>query len=118
MLHRSKGRRGRPNGRYRSQVDSQLIDYLAEVSLKYKVDSEEFFNSFLKASEHEESECGELSIRCRLRRPEYAVFLITKDQEVVAQFPMSERLLKEKTNPLKEFTSRLSDMRKTTQAIR
>ena len=118
MLYKSEGRRGRPNGRYRSQVDTQLLEYLAKVSLKYDVDSDKFFDSFLEAFKHGKSKCGKLSIGRRARRPDYAVFLITKGQEVVAQFRMSEHLLKEKTNPLKEFASRLLAMRKTTQEAR
>jgi replication factor A1 len=115
MLYRSSGRRGRPNGRYRPQVDTRLLEYLAKVSLKYEVDSDSFFNSFPKAFEHGKSKCGRLSIGCRVRKPDYAVFIITRDEKVVAQFRMSEHLLKETTNPLKGFTSRLLAMRKTTQ---
>jgi len=36
---------------------------------------------------------------------------MTRDWEVVGQFRMPEYLLNEKTNPLKEFTCRLSTMR-------
>jgi hypothetical protein len=50
-------------------------------------------------------------IECRARKKDYAIFLITKDGETIGQFHMSEYLLKEKTNPLKEFTSRLSTLR-------
>jgi len=87
------------------------MEYLAKVSVKYGVDSNEFFNGFLDASQHQESKCGKLSIRCRVREQHYTVFLITRDWEVVTQFRMPEYLLNEKTNPLKEFACRLSTMR-------
>lgn len=49
-------------------------------------------------------------IECREEK-DYAIFLITKDRETVGQFRIPEYLLKRKTNPLKEFTSRLSTAR-------
>jgi len=113
MRYKSENRRGRPNGRYRSQVDTQLLYYLAKVSMKYDIDPDNFFNSFLESYQRGKSKCGELSIECRVKKPECAVFLITKNLEVVAQFSMSEYILKEKIKPIKEFTSRLLDVRKT-----
>jgi len=79
--------------------------------MKYGVDSDKFFNSFLDASQNQESKCGKLSIECREREQDYVIFLITRDLEVVAQFCMPKYLLSEKTNLLKEFTCRLSTMR-------
>jgi len=111
MRYKSEGRRGRPNGRHRSQADIRLLEYLAKVSMKYEVDSDKFFDSFLDASQHRKSKCGRLLIECRVREKDYTVFLITRDWEVVAQFCMPEYLLHEKTNPLKEFIFRLSPMR-------
>jgi len=87
------------------------MEYLAKVSMKYGVDSDKFFNSFLDASQHQESECGKLSIKCRVREQHYTVFLIIRDWQVVAQFRMPKYLLNEKTNPLKEFTCRMPTMR-------
>jgi len=117
MRYKLESRRGRPNGRYRSQADIQLLEYLAKVSMKYGVDSDKFYDSFLGASQHQESKCGKLSIECRMREQDYAIFLVTRNREVVGQFHMSEYLLNEKTNPLKEFTSRLSTMRTLAQRI-
>jgi len=107
--------RGRPSGRNLSQLDIRLLEYLAEVSIKYGGDSDRFFQCFLDAAQHQESKCGKLTIECRAREKNYAVFLITKDREAIGQFHMSEYLLNEKTNPLKEFTGRLSSMRTLTQ---
>jgi hypothetical protein len=111
MPCRFESHRGRPGGRNLSQLDIRLLKYLAEISMKYGIDSDTFFNGFLDASQHQKSKCGKLSIECRAREKDSATFLITKDNETVGQFRMSEYLLKEKTNPLKEFTSRLSTMR-------
>jgi len=100
---------------YRSQADVRLLEYLAEVSMKYGVDSDIFFNSFLDAAQHQESKCGKLLIKCRARERDYTIFLVTKDWEVVGQFHIPEHLLKEKTNPFKEFTGRLSTVRTLTR---
>jgi len=111
MRYKSESRRGRLHGRYRSQADIQLLEYLAKVSMKYEVDSDNFFNSFLDASQHRRSKCGRLSIECREREEHCIIFLISRDLEVVSQFRMPKHLLNEKTNPLKEFTCRLLTMR-------
>jgi len=87
------------------------MEYLAKVSMKYGVDSNKFFNSFLKAYQDRKSKCGKLLIERRTREQDCAIFLMTRDWEVVGQFRMPEYLLKEKTNALKEFTCRLSTMR-------
>ena len=115
MRHKLGSYRGRPSGRYRSQADVRLLEYLAEVSMKYGVDSDNFFNSFLDAAQHQESKCGKLSIECRARERDYTIFLMTKDWGVVGQFHMPEYILKEKTNPLKEFTGGPSTVRTLTQ---
>jgi len=74
------------------------------ISLKHEIDSDKIFNSFLDASQHKVSKCGKLSIECRMRTRDYAIFLITSGPRVVAQFSMPERVL-EKNNPIKEFTT-------------
>jgi len=73
-----------------------------------------FFSSFLDAFEHEEATCGELLIECRIKKRDYAIFLITNSQKVIAQFPIPEHIL-QKTNPLKEFTYELSSIRNSDQ---
>ena len=95
--------RGRPPGKYNSYDDIRLLEYLARISVKHGIDAGKFFSTFLDAFEHKEAMCGELSIECREKTRDYAIFLITNSHEVVAQFPISERLLKE-TSALKEFT--------------
>ncbi len=102
--------RGRPPGRYNSYDDIRLLEYLARISVKHKIDPGKFFRSFLDAFQHEEATCGELSIKCRVKTRDYAVFLITKGHKVVAQFPIREHILA-KNNPLKEFAYRLSSIR-------
>ena len=103
--------RGRPPGRLYSHDDMRLLEYLARISVKHEIDSGKFFSSFLDAFQHEEATCGELSIECRVKTRNHAIFLITDTHKVVAQFPIPVHILA-KTNLLKEFTHKPSFMRK------
>jgi len=102
MQHRTWAMRGRPRGNFHSPVDTRLLEYLAEISVKHKIDSNEFFDKIVYAWENRRSKCKELSIECRAKTRGCAIFLITTDYNVVAQFPIPKYLLKEAT-PLKEF---------------
>ena len=96
------GGRGRPRGKYRSAADSRLLQYLALISMKYGIDSEKFFDSFVEAWKRQQSTCKSLLIECRKKTRNCAVFLITNNCEVIAQFSIPKRIL-EKINPLKKF---------------
>ena len=114
MRNKVRTTRGRPAGWHHSYYDMRLLEYLAKTSLKHGIDSDKFFSSFLDAFEHEEATCGDLSIECRVKTRDYAIFLITSGPKVVAQFPIPEHILA-KANPLKEFTYRLSSIRNSAQ---
>jgi replication factor A1 len=102
MRDRTWSMRGRHRGSFHSPVDTRLLEYLAEISVKHMVDSNEFFDKIVYAWENRISKCKELDIECRAKTRGNAIFLITTDYTVVAQFPVPEYLLKEAT-PLKEF---------------
>lgn len=78
-------------------------EYLAFLSAKYDVDSDALFCALLSAGENRKSRCGNLSIECRGKRKGKVIFLITKDSEVVAQLPVSERFLSQEGNPIRNF---------------
>jgi hypothetical protein len=109
--------RGRPPGGLHSCDDIRLLDYLARISVKHEIDSGKFFGSFLDAFQHVEATCGGLSIKCRLKASDYAIFLITKANKVVAQFPIPVHILA-KTNPLEEFAYRSSTIRNSAEAAK
>jgi len=94
--------RGRPPGRFHSHADIKLLEYLTEISVRHGIDSNEFFGKFVEAWENRESTCKKLTIECRRKTRDFAIFLVTADYKVVAQFPIPEYLLRE-TDPLKEF---------------
>lgn len=77
-------------------------EYLAFLSLKYEVDADAFFQALVSAGKNRRSTCGGLSIECRYKQKESAVFMITKGSKVVAQFPISTEFLLMRDNPIKE----------------
>lgn len=94
--------RGRPRGRFHSYYDIRLLEYIADIAVRYGVDPKEFFRKFADAWEDRKSTCSVLTIECRRKAKESAIFLVTAGYRVVGQFPVSEYLLRE-TDPLKEF---------------
>jgi len=109
--------RGRPRGRYHNLADFKALEYLALISMKYGIDSNDFFNSFIEAYERQESTCESLSIKCCKKTQDNAVFLITKGVKVVAQFPIPKHILKE-TNPLKNFAPTKTSMKKISDRVK
>ena len=102
MQSRRWATRGRPRGRGHSADDTRLLEYLTKISVKHRIDPNKLFNKIVDAWKNRSSKYKRLTIRCRERMRSRAIFLITTDCKVVAQFPIPERLLKE-TAPLKEF---------------
>ena len=109
--------RGRRRGRYHNLAEFKSLEYMAHISMKYGIDSNDFFNSFVEAWERQESTCGSLLIECRKKIRDSAVFLITKGVKVVAQFPIPNHILKE-TNPLKKFAPTRTSMRKIPERVK
>ncbi len=109
--------RGRPRGMYHNLADFKALEYLALILKKYRIDSNDLFNSFVEAWECQESTCENLLIECRKETRDNAVFLITKGVKVVAQFPIPKHILKE-TNPLKEFAITKSSIRKISDMVK
>ena len=94
--------RGRPRGRGHPNRDTRLLEYLVTISLKHRIDPDKLFSKIVYAWKNGRSKCKQLTIQCREKMGDHAIFLITANHEVVAQFPMSGHLL-EQTAPLKRF---------------
>ena len=108
--------RGRPRGRYHNLADFKTLEYLVHISMKYGIDSNKFFISLVEAWGHQKSTVEDLVIECVKETKDKAVFLITKRVKVVAQFPIPKHILKE-TNPLKNFASTKTSVRKIPDSI-
>ena len=79
-------------------------EYLAFLSIKYEVNPEKFLYALRSANEHKKSRCGKLSVQCRGKAKNKFIFLIKRASEVVAQFPIDEEFLLNRSNKLKDFT--------------
>lgn len=93
--------RGRPPNRMPSYKDRRILESLAGIAMLHEVDSNEFFDCIVEAWNHDGSEwCGQLAVKCRMRRRNSAVFLFTKGRnrarEVLAQFPIPLAILRGK----------------------
>ena len=117
MLMKVSRERGRPSGKYHKLADFKSLNYLALISMKYGIDLNKFFDSFVKAWKHQESTCKSLLIECRKKTRNDAIFLITKGFKVIAQFPITKHILEE-TNPLKEFAPTKTSIRKISERIK
>lgn len=95
--------RGRPRGRGHTAANTKLLEYLAKISVKYRVDHNIFFNKIVEAWKNQRSKCKQLTIQCREKMKDQVFFLITTNHKVVAQFPIPEHILRE-TAALKDFT--------------
>jgi len=98
--------RGRPSGKYHSYSEMRLVEYLARVSVKHKIDSDEFFACLVNAWKNKKSICENLTIECREKMQDRCIFLLISGDGWVAQFPVPEHILRE-ANPLKEFANEM-----------
>jgi len=90
-----------------SHKDAKILENLAGIAMLCEVDSDDFFDCIVEAWNHNESECGQLAVKCRKRTRNSAVFLFTNGREnarkVIAQFPISTSILQGK-NQLQGYT--------------
>ncbi len=86
-------RRGRPVHQRPSLHEFTTCWYLIWISKKYGLETRKFLTRFLDAWIHGKSSCKNLSIQCREKTQTDGIFLVTQDQDVVAQVRMSEMAL-------------------------
>jgi len=75
------------------QKKSTLGEHLALVSVRYNVYPAEVVQALIDARKNGKSTCGELSVDYRGKAKEEMIFLIKKDDSVVAQFRVDEDFL-------------------------
>jgi replication factor A1 len=79
-------------------------EYLAFLSIKYEVNPEKFLRALRSAKIHNKSRCDKLSVQCRGKTKNKFIFLIKRESEVLAQFPIDEEFLLNRSNQLGNFT--------------
>ncbi len=86
-------RRGRPNEQRPSLQEFANCWYLIWISKKYGIETRKFLTRFLDAWIRGKASYKNLLIQCRQKTETDGVFLVTKNQNVVAQVKMSEMAL-------------------------
>ncbi len=94
-------RRGRPRGKH-SRFDSKVLEYLVRISAKFEIHRTRLLNAIVDAWKNGKANCQELIIELRIKKKGRGIFLITKSDTVVAQFPISKHIL-EDTDPFSGF---------------
>ena len=102
MRRRIWSSRGRPGRNHHPRADTRTLEYLIRLSAKHQIHPTEFFNAFVHAWKKGKARCRGLTIELRTREKGQCVFIITDGQNVAAQFPIREKILRE-PNPLNRF---------------
>lgn len=87
------------------QKKSSLGEHLALLSVKYSIYPNEVFQALITAKNNGKAVCGNLTVEHRGKVKGEAIFLITKDNAVVAQFRVGEEFLLRKDNPFESWMS-------------
>ncbi len=88
------------------QKKSTLGEHLALLSVKYSIYPNEVFQALVHAKQTEKTAtCGNLTVEYRGKTKGETIFLITKDNDVVAQFRVEEEFLLRKDNPFESWMS-------------
>jgi replication factor A1 len=88
------------------QKKSTLGEHLALLSVKYSIYPNEVFQALVAAKQTEKTTvCGNLTVEYRGKMKGETIFLITKDNDVVAQFRVEEEFLHRKDNPFESWMS-------------
>ncbi len=85
------------------QKKSTLGEHLALLSVKYNIYPNEVFQALISARKNEKSACGNLTVEYRGKVKHETIFLITKNNNVVAQFRVDEEFLLRKDNPFESW---------------
>ena len=95
MQSKTSDGRGHPPGSGHSSRDKNLFDYLIRISEKHGVNHDRLLKKMVEARDNEKSVCKNLMIQCLGKPKNYAVFRITRKNNIVAQFRIPNYLLEE-----------------------
>ncbi len=87
------------------QKKSTLGEHIALLSVKYSIYPAEIFQALITAKNNKTAVCGNLTVEYRGKVKCETIFLITKDDKVVAQFRVDDGFLLRKDNPFESWMS-------------
>ena len=90
------GHRGRIPQNADSPKERKTLEYIARILIKYDIDPKKFLDCLMEAYKKGESEIEELNIQRRQKKSDSSIFLLTLRKEIIAQFPISIRILQRK----------------------
>ena len=76
-----------------TEKDWKTLLYVHYLAGKFKIPFKRLLSSIVKAWNTEKSSCMDLEIECRSETKDSAIFLLTSNSEVIAQFPLSTIVL-------------------------
>ena len=85
------------------QKKSTLGEHLALLSVKYSIYPTEVFQALISARNNDKAVCGNLTVEYRGKVKGETIFLIKKENSVVAQFRVDEEFLLRKDNPFESW---------------
>ena len=85
------------------QKKSTLGEHLALLSVKYSIYPTEVFQALISARNNDKAVCGNLTVEYRGKVKGETIFLIKKENNVVAQFRVDEEFLLRKDNPFESW---------------
>jgi len=100
--------RGRIPGREGTYKHVKVLEYLAILAVSNSVNADEFFDSIVEAWKKDESQCKQLTVRCRERTRDSAIFLFTATHNTIAQFPVPTTILQGDKSQLEPFMKTLA----------
>jgi len=86
----------------------RMLDYLFMLSCKYKVDFKKFVEAIADARRLNQTKCDGLTIKCRTKNREDAVFIIMSGRRLVAQIRLEEKILKRMLEQRHSYSPKLS----------
>jgi replication factor A1 len=87
------------------QKKSTLGEHIALLSVKYNVYPAEIFQALVAAKDNGKATCGDISVEHRGQVKGETIFLIKKNDSVLAQFRVDEEVLSRTDNPFEGWMS-------------
>jgi replication factor A1 len=97
-MRRFSKRRGRPHSKYGSkisQVEIKALESLARIVQRNDIDPDEFLEAIVTAWDQDEITYQELTIKCRKRKQNSAIFLFIIRKKAVGQFSIPKLILQD-----------------------